>query len=658
MVKSRIDPLAPFNINLKLKRSKRGAVEISLSDLAEEDPKLLDALIEMPILTIKKIREANSVIRDNDTIMFTDIPKSLNKPISELRAKDVGTIVNVTGTIKRVTSPTSRVSYIQYECGNCKTMISIPQSGVKVTAPFVKCSCGNKEYNEVNRILTDLQEMEIEENSDSIGARQPQRIRILLEGELVDTTMSKIVVGNKLDVFGILENSPSYITNREGDRVVLDYLIRVLSITPREGFDEEIEITPEEEERIKDIASKNPLTILSDNLAPNISGLEHIKKAAVLYMAKGVTKNTVNGEKRRGFMHILVIGEGGLAKSTILQNIQKRSYNVRMVDGKDATKAGIVAMVNQDKYSGKWSFEAGDLVLANGGLLLLDEADKLPNSDRLAMHRPMEQGEAVLSKAGVKVTLQCNTGIFAVGNPKLGVFTKDQSILDQVDFSPTLLSRFDLIFILKDTIDRDMDMIKAKKILEVHAKEGAADINFDFFKKYIYYISKLKPTLTKEAIEKIESIYVSMREKSMKEGEKIGMPIGPRHLEGLVRLSEAHAKLRLSEKVELIDVDIAEDLFKHSLSDVGIDPEANFMDLSSLSTNVRSTKKERYFTVLNYLKEKAKSQEEFIKKEIYSELARVTNMKYHEVDEIFSLLYKEGDIYEKTTNRFRLTRNA
>jgi replicative DNA helicase Mcm len=391
-------------------------------------------------------------------------------------------------------------------------------------------------------------------------------------------------------------------------------------------------------------------------LAPNISGMEHIKKAAVLYMAKGVTKETVNGEKRRGFIHMLVVGDGGLAKSTILQNIQKRHYNVRLADGKDATKAGIVASVVQNKNSGKWSFEAGEIVLANDGLLLLDEVDKLPNADRQAMHRPMEQGEAVLSKASIKVTLQCNTGIFAVGNPKFGMFNKGEGILQQIDISPTLLSRFDLVYILKDEIDSDTDRIKAKKILNVHSAFEEKVIDQDLFKKYIYYISKLKPKLTVEATDRIENIYVKMRERSTKDGEKVGMPIGPRHLEGLIRLSEAHAKLRLSETVDLIDVDVAEDLFRHSLSDFGIDPDKGAMDLSSFTTTVKSGKREKYMAILTYLKDKAKILNDFIKKDVYSELSRHFNMSYSEVDEIFSMLHKEGDIYENSTNKFKVVK--
>jgi len=642
-------------VNLKLKKTKRGTFELDLEGMSETNPTLLERLIEMPILTLKKIREKNKQIQDNP-IILKNVPKSLNKSISELRAKDVGKLVNIQGTIKSISFPTSRVSFVKYSCSKCGTIYNVPQDGVKIREPRGACSCGSKTYTEISRSIIDTQEMEIEEFSEGLGARQPQTIRLLLEGNLVDTSMSKVIVGNRLEVLGILENSPNYITNKEGDRVLFDYLIRVISFTPKEGFDEEIELTDEDIKLIKEIASNTPLTTLADNIAPNISGLDHIKKAAVLFMAKGVTKETFGGEKRRGFIHILVIGEGGLAKSTILQNIQKRHFNVRIADGKDATKAGIVASVVQNKNTGKWSFEAGELVLANEGILLLDEIDKLPQSDRQAMHRPMEQGEAVLSKASIKVTLQCNTGIFAAGNPKFGEFKNEGDILEQVDISPTLLSRFDLVFLLKDEIDNEVDRIKAKKILGVHSGDEYVMISPELFKKYIYYISNLKPKLSKEAAERIEEIYVTMREKSTKDGERVGMPIGPRHLEGLIRLSEAHAKIRLSESVDLVDVEVAEDLFKHSLSDFGLNPDKGIMDLSSLTTTVKSSKRDRYLKVLAFLKEKAADTNEFIKRDIYSEVGKHFNLSYAEVDDIFSMLHREGDIYESSINKLRLVK--
>lgn len=644
------------DVNLKIRKTKKGTFELDLEGMSETNPTLLERLIDMPILTLKKIREKNKNIKEGDAIILKNVPKSLNKPISELRARDVGKLVNIQGTIKSVNFPTSRVSFVKYTCSRCGTLYCVPQDGVKIKQPKGKCSCGNNSYNEVSRTLVDVQDMEMEEFSEGLGARQPQTIKLLLEGNLVDTTMSKIIVGNRLEVLGILENSPNYVTNKEGDRVVFDYLIRVISFTPKEGFDEDIELSADDIKKIKEIASKTPLTTLADNLAPNVSGMDHIKKAAVLFMAKGVTKETINGEKRRGFIHMLIIGEGGLAKSTILQNIQKRHFNVRLADGKDATKAGIVASVTQNKNTGKWGFEAGEMVLANNGILLIDEMDKLPTSDRQAMHRPMEQGEAVLSKASIKVTLQCNTGIFAVGNPKFGEFKKGGSILEQLDISPTLLSRFDLVYVLKDDIDNDTDRIKAKKILNVHSNNEDSAISLDLFKKYIYYITNLKPKLTQEAADKIENIYVNMREMSLKDGEKIGMPIGPRHLEGLIRLSEAHAKIRLSETVDLVDVDVAEDLFKHSLSDFGLNPDKGIMDLSSFTTTVKSSKRERYMAVLEYLKERSLQLPELIKKDIYSEVSRHFNMTYSEVDEIFSMLRREGDVYECSTNKLKLVK--
>lgn len=939
--------------------------EIDLNSLMQDNPKLFEKLISSPKETLDKIREQYFTLLENKDIYFINVPKFLLCKISTLRSKDLDRLIKLSGILKKVIQPKSFINKIKFECPSCGALIKVTQNEIKIRQP-TRCSCKWKGSFRVNsKELIDFQELELEENMEDIGSRQPQKIQLILQGDLTDPTLSKFQVGNKVDVIGILQEMPSYISNKEGERTVLDYIIKVIDIIPKEGYEEDLILDEKEIEQIKSISKNNPLQIISDNIAPNISGLEHIKKATTLFLAKGITKYSKEGNRIRGNIHILTVGDAGVAKSALIQNIQKRAINCRIADGKNTSKAGIVASVSQDVNSRKWSIEAGDMVLANNGYLLIDECfpkdtevltengfmkfqdisknnkigqyhedgkidfvyperivrqqfngdlikikgafgehistpnhkrvivdrkgkikklvvndslihdyrvilngeynglgvnltddelrfivafmadgciknkkygyisikkqrkidrlnnillnmalphsitrskirkgdntyylgdiitkyfieengkytkkypknwfkdlsirqrkliieelvywdgyksskntwqfftskkeemelirniavssgycvnvyprkkkgyrdnysltflekkmrnqnmrkvtslkyngevycatvptgmimikqgkyiqisgncDKLPKSDRDAMHRPMEQGEVVVSKAGIHATLQSNTSIFAVANPKSGMFSKNISIIEQIDFSPTLLSRYDLIFVLKDNPDKEIDEERAKQIINVHKGNITSNLSSDFIKKYFLYVSRLTPQLTEESGNKISLIYANLRSLSEKDGEKIGMPITPRHLEGLIRLSEAHAKLRLSNTIDLIDVEIAEGLFKHSLSDFGVNLDSGVIDLSSITTKIKVSKKDKYYKVLQLLKEKSKIKNEFKRKEVYAELHDRLGLSYGEIEEIFSMMHKEADIYESNHGtEFKLT---
>jgi replicative DNA helicase Mcm len=643
----------PIEVNFK-RNTQTGKLEFDLSELVLNDQETYERFLNTPEQVIAEMKQEKSFLFDSNELIIKDMPPSSTFKLSELRSKHLNTLVKVSGILKKVIQPTSKVESVLFECSNCGQRIQIQQKGVKLIVPL-RCRCDNRNFNVITEHLTDIQEMEIEENMEEIGSKQPHKMRILLEGHLTDPNFSKFQVGNKVDIVGIFKKMPAYVSGKEGERTILDHIIKVINIIPREGYEEDLHVSADEEKRIREIALGNPLHTLANSLAPNIYGLDHIKKAAVLFATKGVGID--NGhDKRRGNIHMLVIGDAGLGKSSIIQNMQRKLHNCRVADGKDASKAGIVATVTRDQTSGKWSLEAGDIVLANNGYLIIDEADKLPQSDRQALHGPMESGMAIISKAGIHANLQANTSIFAVANPKMGKFDAEKSIIEQIDFGPTLLSRFDLIYILKDNPDKDADTMLADVILGAHSKKVVSELSPEFLKKYIMYASRLKPILTPHAAKKIKEIYAQMRGLSERDGKFIGTPITARHLEGLIRLSQAHAKLRLCDTIELMDVDVAEGLFKHSLSDFGVNSDGT-ADLSSLNTRVRSSKKDKYFKIVEYLKGRAKAcNNHFKKRDIYPDVQRFMNMSYGEVDEMFAMLYKEGETYEPNVGEVSLVR--
>jgi DNA replicative helicase MCM subunit Mcm2 (Cdc46/Mcm family) len=346
---------------------------------------------------------------------------------------------------------------------------------------------------------------------------------------------------------------------------------------------------------------------------------------------------------------------GNCGKTAMLQNVQKRAFNCRLTDGKSTSKAGIVATVNKEKNSEQWQVEAGDMVLANNGYLIIDESEKMSSDDIKVLHRPMEQGEAVISKAGTHATLSTRTAVLSVANPKTGRFQDNESIIKQVDFSSSFLSRFDLIYVLRDNPNKDEDELTISKIVNTHKGVMEGTLSQEFMKKYFMYVSKLRPELTTEAGERIIKTYVHLRDLSKKDGRTVGIPISPRYGETLIRLSEAHAKIRLSDKVEIVDVGIAEKLLTRSLSDFGVNLQLGVIDTSSVTTIVPLSKVTEYRLVLETLRKIAETTDNiFETKEVLPKLSLQLGMSIENLEKNIEMARGNGELYFPRTHTFKL----
>ena len=281
----------------------------------------------------------------------------------------------------------------------------------------------------------------------------------------------------------------------------------------------------------------------------------------------GVRKIRDDGIITRGDMHILLIGDPGAGKSQMLKRISKIAPKSRYVTGKGASGAGLTASVIKDEFMGGWGLEAGALVLANKGFCLIDELDKMHDDDRNAMHEALEQQTISISKANIQATLMSQTAVLAAANPKSGRFDPYKSIAEQIELPMTLINRFDLIFPIKDLPDEEKDTKMARFILNIHQTQSAitSPIDTNLLRKYIAYARKnFAPVLTNEAIEEIEKYYVKIRNSGTGEGEYKRIPITARQLEGLIRISESIAKIRLSREVTKKDTKRAIDLLHYA----------------------------------------------------------------------------------------------
>ncbi|MEM2808676.1 MAG: minichromosome maintenance protein MCM, partial [Candidatus Methanomethylicia archaeon] len=313
-----------------------------------------------------------------------------------------------------------------------------------------------------------------------------------------------------------------------------------------------------------------------------------------------------------------------------------------------STAAGLTAAVVKDRTTGDWYLEAGALVLADGGIACVDEIDKMRNEDRVAMHEVMEQQTVSIAKAGIVATLNARTSILASANPTLGRFVEQKPVIENVNLPITILSRFDLIFPIKDKPDEEIDTKMSEHILKLHQVRGyvtSPPIEPELLKKYIAYVRKnIKPKISDEALEKIKRYYVEMR-KTGKEGGSI--PITPRQLEALVRMTEARAKMALREVATEADADAAIKLMNYVLEKTAYDTETERIDIDVLLTGKSKSQRDKMNVIMDYIKNKVKEIGGPIKKDFAAEeIEKEYDIPKNTVIEIIDRLLKEGILFE------------
>ncbi len=364
-----------------------------------------------------------------------------------------------------------------------------------------------------------------------------------------------------------------------------------------------------------------------------------------------------------------------VANGLIVHNSQLLKYVAQVAPrglyttGKGSTAAGLTAAVVRDASTGGWTLEAGALVLADRGIACIDEFDKMSDEDRKAIHEAMEQQTISIAKAGIVATLNARTTIIAAANPKKGRYDPFSSVAENINLPPTILSRFDLIYIIRDRPEEENDERIASHIIETrrgYNPEAEPEIPPDLLRKYIAYArQKVRPVLTKEAAGEIRKFYVEMRRLSREKEEEsevpelAPIPITPRQLEALIRLSEARARLHLREEVLVEDAKAAVELMKAMLRDVGYDVTTGTYDISALMTGTfvsASRRREAIVRILAELEKKYKSEEGVPRSELIAETAKRLGYIGKEViiDRDISALISEGRIYRPREGYVRL----
>ena len=633
-------------------RDENEVIKISFSDLAKFSPIISEKLMEIPeeIIAILENSLNETGLTKNSRIRFKDLPNSCKIEIRKIRSKHLDQLISVEGIVRQASDVLPQVVNARFECPSCGAILSVLQIDKKFREPS-RCSCGRKGlFKLLSKEMVDAQRLVIEESPDMLeGGAQPRRINIFLKEDLVDPKMEeRTTPGSRIRVFGILKEVP--VPLQSGSiSTRFDIAIEANNTIPLEEKFEDLNVTEEDVKKIIKL-SKDPQFFekLSRSIAPSVYGFERIKESLLLQLFSGVKKIKSDGVAARESIHILLVGDPGVAKSVTLKFISTIAPKGRYVSGKAATGAGLTAAVVKDEFLRGWSLEAGAMVLSNNGCVCIDEIEKMGEQDRSTMHEAMEQQTVTISKANIQATLRSETTVLAAGNPKLGRFDPHSPIPQQIDISPALLSRFDVIFILRDLPNKIQDEAIATHVLEEHKMEVIRDVlDTEFLRKYISYARKnFKPKLSEEAIEEIRNFYVTLRNKSINTDSGIKpMPITARQLEAIIRLSEACSKMRLSNIVSSEDAKRAIDLLKYSMMQVGYDEETKTFDIDRVATGIPSSKRGK----IRILKETILKLESRLGKLIpVEELEKEidSSMSKEDLEDSLDQLSKSGEIFK------------
>lgn len=591
----------------------------------------------------------------NFTVRFSNLSDNQKVMIRDIRSRHLGKFIKIECIVRQKSDVRPQITSSRFECPSCGNVIPILQLESKFKEP-TSCACGRKgKFKLLHKELVDAQSMTIEEDMENIdGGEQPKKLKVFLKSDLVSPLSEKKTnPGAKIIINGYLKEVP-VLLRTGGQSTRFDLLIEANYIEPVNEDFGEVKISKAEEESIKGIAKRpDVLNRLVSSIAPSIYGHDDIKEALLVQLVGGVKKIHDDGTTTRGDMHIMLVGDPGAAKSQLLKRISMVSPKARFISATGASGAGLTATVVKDDFIGGWALEAGAIVLANKGLLCLDELDKIGNDETGKLHEALEGQTVTVSKANIQATMRCETTVLAAANPKHGRFDPyAKTIAEQIEMPSTLINRFDLIFPIKDIPDHGKDKALSGFILEKHKnhkkdkdKKGSV-IETEMLRKFIAYARKLRPELSDEAMAVLQDYYLKMRDSSAGENGPRTIPISARQLEGLVRMSEAYAKIRLAETITAEDARKAVDLMNDCLRKVAMDGETGKVDIDRIATGVPASKRNKINIVKNIIVNLESQVGKTIPVQDILALAEEQGINEDAVNEAFEFLKRSGDIFE------------
>lgn len=534
-----------------------------------------------------------------------------NTLMREVGSEHIGTLIMVSGIVMRAAAKRPKIAKACFQCRRCGTRNIIEQTDyssnfLKKPTECQSPDCGVKsvfDFVEEECTFVDEQEIWLQETAEDMPpGEMPVAMHLKLGKDLVNLARP----GDMVSVVGIARSLQKKV--KGGTLNTVDVFIDVNSVTVLGKESEVLATTTEEQTQIYALAA-DPFvhSKIIASIAPAIHGFDHIKEAIMYQLFGGVPKEA-EGIRIRGEVNTLLIGDPGTAKSQLLKYVSKLAFRGIYCSGKGTSGVGLTATVTKDAETNQYMLQAGALVLADRGMACIDELDKMDKGDRENIHESLEQQTVSIAKGGIVATLNTRTAVLAAANPVLGRYNSYVSIIENISLPVTLLSRFDLIFLMLDVPEEKKDRELSGHILGIHAGTGKISpvIPPKLLRKYISFARQIKPVLTQEAMDKIQEFYLHMRKAS----ETVGTPLalGARQLEAITRISEAHAKAAMHEKVSIEDAVAAINIMMESLQEVGLDVSSGKVDIDILMTGKPKSTRDRLGAILAVISKLSKEQ--------------------------------------------------
>jgi len=619
--------------------------------------------------------------RDRANVQVKLTSKEIPRALRSMNSNDVGKLVYVPGIVIAANSKVrTKAKNMVLECQKCGNTVSL-QLGSGYSGANVPRQCtanmGREVGQEANpcgmdpfRIVPqkssfiDQQNMKLQENPECVPAGEmPRNMTVLAERTMV----LSVVPGTRVKIMGIYETTSgggSSKRDRGGGQVAVQHAyIRVVGIDEEtEGARGDAHFTDAEHTEFKTFAHRPFKEVIKDlrsRIAPAIYGSDDVKAAVACLLFSGTRKQHPDGTARRGDVNVLLIGDPSTAKSQFLKFVERTAPVCVYTSGKGSSAAGLTASVIRGSDN-EFYLEGGAMVLADGGCVCIDEFDKMRDEDRVAIHEAMEQQTISIAKAGITTMLNSRTAVLAAANPPSGRYDDLKSAQENIDLQTTILSRFDMIFIVRDERLYERDMQIADHVLNIHAGVGdelaivsdpQQEKERQFLKRYIEYARAMcRPHIGERAMQMLEDSYVKYREE-VRERKRAGghaaVPITVRQLEAIVRISESLAKMCLQTTVTEEHVQEALRLFEVSTIDAARSGVADMVVLSA-------EQREELEVVETQIKQKIAIGATTSKRHLIDDLSRV-GVNEWAVTRALLVMTQRGDVVERAEGR-RVTR--